>query len=174
MIDAFVHADGFTHLLAFLVLLSRIGDVVSTRLVSPTLRLEANPIVRRLGWRFAASTLVIALIPYFMLELGVVVLTTSLLVAGSNFSRGWLAHTLGEAEYQELLLRVASRGNRRVGLGFILAGAAHVAAAGLVMMWLSTPSQWGYYSGLGVLLYGLVVAIYGSLFVVRLFRRVGR
>ena len=42
------------------------------------------------------------------------------------------------------------------------------------MMWLSAPSQWGYYSGLGVLLYGLVVAIYGSLFVVRLFRRVGR
>ncbi len=75
---------------------------------------------------------------------------------------------------EELLLRVASRGNRRVALGFILAGAAHVAAAGLVMMWLSTPIQWGYYSGLGVLFYGLVAAIYGSLFVVRLFRRVGR
>ena len=174
MIDAFVHANGYTHVLAFLVLLSRIGDVVSTRLVSPTLRLEANPLVRRLGWRFAASTLVIALIPYFMLEMGVVVLTTSLLVAGSNFSRGWLVHALGETEYEDLLLRAASRGRRRVALGFIQAGAAHVALAGLVLMWLSTPSQWGYYSGLGVLTYGLVVAIHGSLFVVRLFRRAGR
>ena len=98
MLDAFVRADGFTHLLAFLVLLSRIGDVVSTRLVTPTLRLEANPIVRRLGWRFAATTLVIAVVPYFLLPLGVVVLTTSLLVAGSNLSRGWLVHALGEAE----------------------------------------------------------------------------
>jgi hypothetical protein len=174
MIDAFVHADGFTHILAFLVLLSRIGDVVSTRLVTPTLRLEANPIVRRLGWRFAASTLLVAAIPYVMLELGVVVLTTSLLVAGSNFSRGWLVHALGEAEYEDLLLRAASRGNRRVALGFILAGAAHVAAAGVVLMWLSTPNQWGFYSGFGVLSYGVVVAIHGSLFVVRLFRRVGR
>jgi hypothetical protein len=147
---------------------------VSTRLVTPTLRLEANPIVRRLGWRFAASTLLVAAIPYVMLELGVVVLTTSLLVAGSSFSRGWLVHALGEAEYEDLLLRVASRGKRRVALGFILAGAAHVAAAGVVLMWLSTPYQWGYYSGLGVLFYGLVVAIYGSLFVVRLFRRAGR
>jgi hypothetical protein len=49
MIEAILHADGFTHLLAFFVLLSRIGDVVSTRLVSPTLRLEANQIVRRVG-----------------------------------------------------------------------------------------------------------------------------
>jgi hypothetical protein len=174
MVDAFVHADGFTHLLAFLVLLSRIGDVVSTRLVTPTLRLEANPIVRRLGWRFAATTLVIAVVPYFLLPLGVVVLTTSLLVAGSNLSRGWLVHALGEAEYEDLLLRAASRGRRRVALGFILAGAAHVALAGVVLMWLSTPSQWGYYSGLGVLTYGLVVAIHGSAFAIRLFRRVGR
>ena len=77
-------------------------------------------------------------------------------------------------ESEDLLLRVASRGNRRVALGFILAGAAHVAAAGVVLMWLSTPNQWGYFCGLGVLSYGLVVAIHGSLFVVRLFRRVGR
>ncbi len=174
MIDAFVHADWFTHLLAFLVLLSRISDVVSTRLITPTLRLEANPVVRRLGWGFAFTTLLIGLIPYFMTTFGVVVLTTSLLVAGSNFSRGWVAHAIGEAEYEEFLLRVASRGSRRVAVSFILAGAAHFALAGAVLMWLSAQNQWGFYVGVGVLFYGFVVALHGSLFVSRLFRRVGR
>jgi hypothetical protein len=174
MIDAIVQADWFTHVLALLVLLSRIGDVVSTRLITPTLRLEANPLVVRLGWRFAIATLLVALIPYFMTTLGVAVLTVSLLVAGSNFSRGWVAHAIGEAEYEEFLLRAASRGSRRVAVRFILAGAAHVVLAGAVLMWLSTPSQWGYYFGFGVVAYGLVVAVHGSRFVNRLFRRAGR
>jgi hypothetical protein len=38
------------HAVAFLLLLARIGDVGSTYLISPTLKLEANPIIRRLRW----------------------------------------------------------------------------------------------------------------------------
>jgi hypothetical protein len=52
-----------THLISFLLLLSRLGDIGSTYLITPTLKLEANPIVRRLKWRFAAVTILAAAIP---------------------------------------------------------------------------------------------------------------
>jgi hypothetical protein len=51
------------HVIAFLLLLARIGDVGSTYLISPTLKLEANPIIRRLRWPFAGITILVAAIP---------------------------------------------------------------------------------------------------------------
>jgi hypothetical protein len=47
----------FVHILARLVFLSRVGDIGSTWLVTPKLLLEANPFVRRLGYRFALPLL---------------------------------------------------------------------------------------------------------------------
>jgi hypothetical protein len=66
-------AQHFDTVLAILILIGRLGDIVSTYLVSPTLALEANPIVRRLGWRFAIATIVVAGIPYFDVSAGVMV-----------------------------------------------------------------------------------------------------
>jgi hypothetical protein len=166
-----MNETGFTHILAVLLLFSRIGDVVSTRLATPTLRLETNAIARRLGWPFAAATLLVALVPYYSPPMGVALLAASLLVTGSNLSRGWVAHVLGEADFEEILLRAARRGRRRVVLGFVLAGAAHVMFAGLLLMWLSGSVGWSYWFGMGMLGYGLVMSVHGSLFVLRLFRR---
>lgn len=172
MTNILADADAFTHLLAVLLLFSRVGDVVSTRLATPTLRLEANPIVRRLGWRFAVVTLLAALLPYYSASMAVALLAASLLVTASNLSRGWLARLLGEAEYEELLLRVARRGRLRVVLGFVLGAAAHFTLAGLVLMWLSGLARtWSYWFGFGIVVYGLVFAVYGCLFMMRLFRR---
>ena len=53
MIELLTDERGFPHFLAALVLLSRIGDVLSTYLVSPTLLLESNAFVRRWGWPLA-------------------------------------------------------------------------------------------------------------------------
>ena len=163
--------DGFAHTLAVLLLISRLSDVISTRLITPRLRLEANPIVRRLGWPFAAATLLIALIPYINAPLGVTLLAGSLLVSASNLSRGWIAHALGEDEYYAVVLRAARAGRRGAALGFVLCSAAFLALAGAVLMWLSAnPSAWGYWFGMGIIAYGLVLALHGSGFVVRVFR----
>jgi hypothetical protein len=75
------------HIIAFLLLLARLGDVGSTYLISPTLKLGANPIVRRLRWPFAGFTVLAAAIPYYSLPAGVAVLVVSLLVCASNCSR---------------------------------------------------------------------------------------
>lgn len=171
MTDYFADIAPATHLLAALVLLSRLADVVSTRLVSPTLRFEANPLVRRLGWRFAWGTLLLALAPYVSAEAGVVLVAASLLVASGNLARGWVARAIGEAEYDALLLRAAARTRRRTALGFVLSSGALAMLAGVVLMWLSGVPSWGYWFGVGIASYGLAIAGHGSAFVVRLFRR---
>src|SRR5205085_7774470 len=80
--------SNFTHLIAVLGIAARAADIVSTRLVSPTLALESNALMRRLGWRGAWATLAIGLIAYWSVELGVIVIMASLLVASSNLGRG--------------------------------------------------------------------------------------
>jgi hypothetical protein len=172
MIDWFRYADPFTHTIAVLLLIGRLGDIVSTRLITPTLRLEANAVVRRLGWRFAWLTLLVAFLPYFNLPIGIAVMAASLMVAASNLSRGWIYRAMGEAAAEDWLLQIAGKTRLVTALGFVLGGAAFVISAGAVLMWLSgssgVPSYW---FGVGVALYGVVMAVHGSFFVLRLIRR---
>jgi hypothetical protein len=127
-----------THVIAFLLLLSRIGDIGSTYLITPTLKLEANPIVRRLKWRFAIATLLMAAVPYYSLPAGVTLLITSLLVCASNCSRIWIARTLGEAEYHLFLVRVARRAPVGLSIMFFLLSPLCMATIG-GLIWLFYP-----------------------------------
>jgi hypothetical protein len=154
-----------THVIAFLLLLSRIGDVGSTYLITPTLKLEANPIVRRLKWRFAIATLLIAALPYYSLPAGVTFLITSLLVCASNCSRIWIARTLGETEHHLFLVRVAGRAPVGLSIVFFLLSPLCMATIGGVI-WLFYPDvhrSWGTWIALGFFIYAVVVGMYGSL-----------
>ncbi|MGD8594071.1 MAG: hypothetical protein PVF82_14660 [Gammaproteobacteria bacterium] len=57
-------ADYLPHLLAVLILIARIGDIGTTYLLWPNLKLETYPIFRRLRWPYAIATLLIYPIPY--------------------------------------------------------------------------------------------------------------
>lgn len=46
-------------LLCALILISRLGDIGSTYLITPKLKLEANPILRKLGWWFAIASVLV-------------------------------------------------------------------------------------------------------------------
>ena len=173
MIDWFLNADSFTHTIAALLLIGRLGDVLSTRLITPTLQLEANALARRLGWRFAWFSLVLALVPYFSPAVGISFLSASLLVSASNLSRGWMLRALGETEADRFFLSAAAKTQLSTALGFVFAGAIFVVAAGAILVWLSgsanNPSYW---FGIGIVVYGTAIAVHGGSFVVRLFRRV--
>src|SRR5262245_5833640 len=172
MIDWLLRADASTHTIAALLLLARLGDVISTRLISPTLRLEANIVVRRLGWRFAWLTLLVALVPYVSLRVGIAALAMSLLVSASNLTRGWMFRALGELEADQFLLSVAAKSRLTTALGFVLSGAMFVVVAGAVLVWLSeSPDVSTYWFGVGIVLYGVAIALHVGGFVVRLFRR---
>lgn len=161
----------FTHLIVVLGVLSRAADVMSTRLVTPTLVLEGNALMRRLGWRAAWATLAAGLIGYWSVGLGIMLITASLLVAGSNLGRGWLARALGERETEEMMIAAARRGTLRTSVLFMCAAGTCIAAPGVLLMWLSGPSQWGYYFGAGIVTYAVAIGIHGSFTLRRLFRK---
>ena len=68
---AFAYAN-FTHVLFVLLLVARLGDVGTTFLATPRLRLEANPIARKFGWPFALLTLGVCFLPYYSIEAALV------------------------------------------------------------------------------------------------------
>src|SRR5215510_12721276 len=84
------------HILCALLLIARIGDVATTFLITPNLILEANPIVRTLGWRFALLTLGACLLPYVHVPMAVAGLVTFLMVSASNARRVWFVRSIGE------------------------------------------------------------------------------
>ena len=172
MLEFFFSDDHFTHTLAALVLVSRLGDIGSTLLATPTLALEANPMARR----FKKSTLMLGLglafIPYYSTPLAIVVLVPSLFVTGSNFLRGWVAHAVGEAEMLALLYRAARRTSRSRALAFTFGGTAAIAMAGAVLLLLSGGSDtWAYWFACGILMYALAIGVHSTFFILRIFRQ---
>ena len=152
------------------------GDIGSTYLITPKLKLEANPIMRKLGWWFAIATLLVCLVPYYSTALGIVVLVPSLMVSAGNTGKIWFARAYGEDAYQELLLSVARRSRLSHALVPTIVAPAFVALMGLVLLLLSPdPTRdWGYWFAIGFLAYAFAIGLHGSLFVVRLFRKASR
>jgi hypothetical protein len=161
------------HVLCALILVSRIGDIGTTYLATPTLALEANPIVRKLGWPFALVTLAICLVPYVSLSVGVMVLVPSLMVSASNAGKIWMARTLGEQQFQALLLRLAMASRLRFALACQLASSFFIVLLGavIVLLYPDGAEDYGYWVGAGVIAYGLVLALHGSTGLVRLFKK---
>jgi hypothetical protein len=163
------------HVLAVLLLLARAGDIGSTYLVTPKLKLEANPIARKGRWPFAIATLAVCLIPYYSTALGMMAIAASLLVTASNLSKGWLMRALGEDAYLQLLERAARSTKMRSALGFLFASAGAFALAGVVLLVFSEgPDTWAYWFAVGMLIYAGAVAFHGTTFIVRLYRRVAK
>ena len=160
----------FEHVLFALLLLSRIGDVLSTYLATPKLKLEANPIVRRLRWPFAVATMLVSFIAYFDTTLAVMLLVPCLLICASNFGKLWMLRTMGEGAYLEMLIETARRGSMSRAVAGILVSASFTALAGVVLMILSSERTWGYPFGIGIVTFAIVQVYFGVLSYRRIFR----
>ncbi len=172
--NAFIH-HYFVHIIAAVTILSRVADVATTYLVTPRLKLEANAIARRLGWKYALATILIGFIPYYSVPMGIIVLTASLLVAASNASKIMMARVLGEDELAALNRRVLAATPLWPGLFYILLPAFLVGLLGAVMLlFYPTPDTWGYYFAYGVLVYAFVIAVWGPLRFLRAKARLGQ
>jgi hypothetical protein len=85
-----------------LLLFARGMDFLSTRLATPNLLLEANPIARRLGWRGGMIVNFFFCVGFAFWPLpAVIISTTSVLVAARNFQLAWLMRTMGEHNYRD-------------------------------------------------------------------------
>jgi len=164
--------DDTTNLMAFLLLLARIGDVGSTYLATPTLKLETNPIARRFKWPFAVLTLFAAAIPYYSLPLGVGILVASLLVSASNLSGIWLVRAMGECEYHKLIVRLAGQTRVSTALVFIAGQAICIAAIGLLLLPIPpiADGPLSSYVPFGFFAYAFAIILWQSLAFLRLHR----
>jgi hypothetical protein len=155
------------HALAALLLVARLADVISTRLVTPTLRLEGNPIVKRLGWPFAWATLAVALVAYVPGTGPPVALAASVLslfVAAENLSRLASVRAQGEALAQATAQRLLVIAPAPAVYGSIFGRAAAIALAALALLAFYPRSDtWAFFFAEGVLLYALALAGYGAL-----------
>ena len=163
--------ENLPHVLCALLLLARIGDVGTTYLVTPNLILEANPIVRKLGWPFALLTLGACLLPYVHMPLAVSALVTFLLVSASNAGMIWTVRTIGEKAYAASMLELARRSKLSHALLGLAASTFFVAlVGGTILLFYPSQDEWGFWLGLGVLLYAGAKGFYGTLAMIRLFR----
>jgi len=108
---AVLFRDNFQHFLAIIILLSRIGDIISTKLVTPTLKLESNSAVKEAGWKLTYFSLIMCIFPYFTIKGSLVILIPSLLVCVSNFSKVALINFVGEDKFHKIAFGFANGSN---------------------------------------------------------------
>jgi hypothetical protein len=110
------------------------------------------------------------LIPYFDVNLGVMVAVPFLLVTASNLSRAWMARVLGEREMEALALRAASRGKLGTALWLVWGVAFFFALTASILWWLAADDDIAWYFATGLALYGLMFGVHSSFAFVRIFR----
>jgi hypothetical protein len=100
------------------------------------------------------------------------VLVPSLLVTSANIGKYWAVKTIGEDEYSKRLLIFAGKSKLSHALFSILMSSFFVILAGFVLLFLCPDRRnWGHWFGKGIILYGFIVALYGSLYFYRLFKK---
>lgn len=154
------------------LLLARGMDLLSTWLATPSLALEANPIARKLGWKFGLPLNLALCVGFAFWPLPVVIIsTTSVLVAARNFQNVWLMRTLGEDNYRQWIVARVRETTPGLYLGCLFGQVSLVALVGGTLVLISSEREWiAYGIGVGILAYALAVLIFTLLSVWRLRR----
>lgn len=154
-----------------LLVFARGMDFLSTWFATPTLALEANPIARRLGWRWGiAFNLLLCFAAAHWPLPGLIVVTTSLLVAARNFKSAWLMRSLGEVDYSLMVAEAINRSRRRA---YLLSVLGETLLFGLVGGAVVLSSEWPSVPlaiGMGMVGYAGAVLFYSLLSVWRMWR----
>jgi hypothetical protein len=162
-----------------LLFVSRGMDFLSTWIATPNMVLEGNPLAKKLGWKWGIPVNLALCFGFAFWPLpGIVISTTSVLVAARNFQSAWLMRSLGEQLYREWHVERVQETNitlylfclfgqtvltAGVGAGVILATNGHHREQPVALA-----------IGLGIIAYALAVAFYTLLGVVRLRRAAKR
>lgn len=153
--------ENFDHYLCGMLFLARCGDILTTWLATPTMRLEANPIAKKFGWVFAVATIFTCFTAYFSQPLALALLSISLCVCASNASKLWMLRTLGEEEYLALQVATLRRSGLTKALIYNCSPALFYIALGLIMRFVDgDPITWGYHLGTGVFAFGIAILVF--------------
>lgn len=168
--EDFVPFASREYIIAFgLLIFARGMDFLSTWFATPNLELEANPLAKRLGWKWGVAFNLLLCIAAAQWPLaGLIVVTTSLLVAARNFKSAWLMRALGEVNYSMLVGEAMNRSSRR---SYVVSVLGETLLTGLLGGAVVASSEWPSIPlavGMGMVAYALAVAFYSLLAVWRL------
>ena len=153
--------QNFDHVLCAVLFMARSGDILTTWLATPTMRFEANPIAKKLGWVYAIATIFTCFIAYFSEPMALALLGISLCVCASNASKIWMLRTLGEKECHGLQVAMIRRSGLVPALIFNCLPAVFYVALGLIMRFVDgDPITWGYHLGTGVFAFGIAILVF--------------
>jgi hypothetical protein len=139
LFDNFVpFGSGRYWLLLVALVTSRGMDILSTRIATPNLVLEGNPIAKLLGWRWLLPINLLFCLGLAMWPLpGIMLSTMSLLVSGRNFQSAWLMRSLGEEAYRTWHIERIQETRVTLYLFCLLGETAPVAAVGAAIVYFS-------------------------------------
>jgi len=149
------------HFLFAVILISRIGDILTTYIATPNLKLEGNPVVRKLRWPFALASIFIAFIAYADRGLAVAAAVLFLLVCASNASMMWMRRTLGEDEYLKLYSSLVQRSSLIFTFACIWAPSFFFLLVGIIIY--AFTGDMGHNAADGFFLYAFAIGFYSTL-----------
>lgn len=147
-----------------LLMLSRGMDFLSTWIATPNLILEANPLAKKLGWKWGGLlNLAVCGVFAFWPMPAIVIATTSILVAARNFQSAWLMHTMGEEAYRHWMVEKLSQTKFGLYLFCLLTQAMLMACVGAALLFFSELLLVPFGVGVGMVTYAIAVAFYSLL-----------
>ncbi len=135
-------------------------DFLSTYMVTPNLKLEANLIAKKLGWKMmAVLNLVLCFFSAYSLETTVIICTASILVSGNNFGKGLISRGIGEEKSKKIFNDALK--NLTVGIILIFTlsyGFVYIILGSVILYFAS--SLIVYYIAHGIIIFGIVIIIH--------------
>ncbi|MDB6018054.1 MAG: hypothetical protein JWR19_2543 [Pedosphaera sp.] len=165
---------GSGYLMAFALLAFARGmDYLSTRVATPNLLLEANPLAKWLGWSWGILFNLVACFVFAFWPLpAIVISTSSVLVAARNFQHAWLMRTLGEEAYRDWHVARLQETPISLFLFCLLGQTALTGGVGGALYYFSLPDLIPMGIGGGIMGYAFAVAFYTLLSVWRMRRAI--
>ena len=163
------------NLLVLLLMFSRGMDILSTRVATPNLVLEGNPVAKMLGWRWGILVNIgLCIGMAFSPITAIAISTMSLLVAARNFQSAWLMRSMGEENYRDWHIRRIEETPITLFLACLAGNTLLTAVVGAALMYFSDQYLIPVSIGLGIITYAIAVAFYTLLAVWRLRRTADR
>jgi hypothetical protein len=162
MAETVPFGGGDYFILLVLLVFGRGMDFLSTRVATPNLVLEGNPIARWMGWKWgglvnAAMCVIFAMWPVPAIVIG----TVSVLVAARNFQGAWLMRTMGEEHYRTWFVARLQTASRSFYLFCLFAQTAlTVLVGGAVIYFSPQTAAVAQAIGASLVVYAAAVAIY--------------
>ena len=143
----------------------------STWLATPNMVLEGNPIAKALGWRWGLpiNALICFIMAFWALP-AVVFSTTSTLVAARNFQSAWLMRSLGEQVYRDWHVQRMQETPITLYLLCLAGNTLLTSAVGAALIYFSDMNLVPFGIGVGIVAYGVAVAVFTLMGMLRLHR----